>query len=485
MAGATEFLVRVELRGAGSALTAFAVETVTQLNRAALPRLARGANRVQVRLGAQADTIQFQPSIVNGNHKATAFAEEGVDVEPQPDFYKPTIRPAAAGAPGRVTWKIEAPAPLTEVVYGGTVCVKSPRDRVTLLHAWDDKAYAKDFEKADDAMPFDMTVNADAGKIPPGTRTAFLRYEFQTAASPKSYAGPGLQTVWMRACHEPRLKGAVPLEVTYCWVEHRKEGDVERRHTEVVTALAHEYVIHVAGYRDPTMKWVRVNVKGYGPEPVKPGYSDGQDVGPGAEPARVRYKWGTNLALKKPYTTEGAMSDKNPDAGGDLTDGVIAPPEDHVSLKYMPTNVIFSPDVSPVVTIDLGEAREVAAVRVNAGQELGFKLAYPDTITVETSLDGKTFAKAGSVGHDQVFDPPADYAPWEFDDAPQYAVLPAGGRLAYAYRVIFEKPVQARFVRVTCACRKGWGVLLAEIQAFDRVTIERDVPPAVALPAIK
>jgi len=485
VAGAPEFLVRVELRGAGAALETFAVETITQLNRSALPRLARGANRVQIRLGPQVETIQLQPSIVDGNHKATAHAEQGVDVEPKPDFYKPTIRPSEAGAPCRVTWKIEAPAPLTEVVYGGTVCVKSGRDRVTLLHAWDDKEYARDYEKADDAPPYDLPVNADAGKIPPGTRTAFLRYELQTAAAPKSYAGPGLQTVWMRLCHEPRLKGAAPLEVTYCWVEHRQEGDIERRHTEVVSGPAHEYVIHVAGYRDPTMKWVRVNVKGHGPEPVKPGYSDGQDVGPGAGPARVRFRWGTNLARGKTYALEGATSDKNPDGGGDLTDGAIAPPEDHVSLKYMPTNVIFASDVSPVVTIDLGEAQPVAAVRVHAGQEGGFKLAYPDTITVETSPDGKAFARAGVAGHDQVFDPPADYAPWEFDDAPQYAALPAGGRLAYAYRVIFEKPVQARHIRVTCACRKGWGVLLSEIQAFDRVTIDRDVPPPVVLPPLR
>ena len=28
-------------------------------------------------------------------------------------------------------------------------------------------------------------------------------------------------------------------------------------------------------------------------------------------------------------------------SGGDLTDGIIAPPETYVSVKYMPTNVIF------------------------------------------------------------------------------------------------------------------------------------------------
>ena len=485
VAGATEYLLRVELRGPGAVLESLEIETVTQLNRNALPKLTRGANRVQLRLGPQVETIQFQPSLVDGNHKAAAHAEKGVDVEPKPDFYKPTIRPAEAGAPCHVTWKIEAPAPLAEVVYGGTVCVKSNRDRVALLHSWDDRDYSKDFEKADGSPPYDLAVNAPAAGIPAGTRTAFLRCEFQTASAPQSYGGPGLQTAWMRLCHEPRLKGAAPLEVTYCWVEHRKEGDVERRHTEIVTESGHEYVLHVAGYRDPTMKWVRVNLEGHGPEPVKPGYSDGRDAGAGAEPERIRYRWGTNLAKGKKYSTEGATSEKNPDAGGDLTDGVIAPPEDHVSLKYMPTNVIFAPGVSPVVTIDLEEAKEIAALRIHAGQELGVKAAYPDTITVETSLDGKSFARAGSATHDQVFDPPADYVPWEFHDAPQYAALPAGGILACGYRVIFEKPVRARHLRVTCACRKGWGVMLSEIQAFDRVTLDRDFPPLVVLPPVR
>jgi hypothetical protein len=485
VAGATEYLLRAELRGPGAALESLEVETVTQLNRSALPRLARGANRVQLRLGAQVETVQFQPSVVDGRHKATAHEEKGVDVEPKPDFYKPTIRPAEAGTPCHVTWKIETPGPVTEAVYGGTVCVKNDRDRVTLLHSWDGKDYAKDWEKADGTPPYDLCVNAPAGKVPPDAQAAFLRYEFQTTHAPRSYSGPGLQTVWMRVNHEPRLKGAVPLEVTYCWVEHRKDGDVERRHTEIVTAPEHEYVLHVAGYRDPTMKWVRVNLKGHGPEPAKPGYSDGQDVGPGAEPERVRYAWGTNLARGRKYALEGATSEKNPDAGGDLTDGAIAPPEDHVSVKYMPTNVIFAADVSPVVTIDLEEEKEVAAVRVHAGQEGGFRVAFPDTITVETSLDGKAFRRAGAVGHDQVFDPPADYVPWEFHDAAQYASLPAGGILAYGYRVIFDKPVKARHLRVTCACRKGWGVMLSEILAFDRVTLDRTMPPLVVLPAIR
>jgi len=486
VAGVTEYLARVDLGGPEALLSSILIETITQLNRPALPRLTRGPNRVQVRLGQQAETIQLQPSVVGGNHKKTVYSEKGVDVESDTGFYKPTLRPAEKGAPCQVTWKIETPTPITDVVYGGTVCVKNPKDRVALLHSWEDRTYVRDYEKMDDSRPYDLVVNAAVTSVPAGTRTAYLRYEFQTEQYPRSYAGPGIQMAAMTVHHQPRTKSFVPLEVTYGWVEHREAGDVERQHTELVTSPAHEYTLNVGGFRDPTMKWVRMNLKGHGPDGdgAKLGYSDGQDAGPGAKPPRVRYRWGKNLALGRPYTLEGKQDERNPDGGGDLTDGIIAPPDTYVSVKYMPTYVMFAKDVSPVVTLDLGSAQTVAAIRVHAGQEGGFHLSYPDTITVETSTDGNTFVPAGSVGFRQVFEPPADYVPWELDGSLLFQDLPAGGRLAYAYRIILEKPVSARYVRVKCAGRKGWGMLLSEVQVFDQATLDRTVPPPVVLPPI-
>jgi hypothetical protein len=292
----------------------------------------------------------------------------------------------------------------------------------------------------------------------------------------------------MTVHHRPRAARFTPLEVTYCWVEHRESGDVERRHTELAASPAHEYVINVAGFRDPTMKWVRVNLKGQGPngDRAGAGYSDGRDVGPAAAAPRALYRWGKNLAAGKTYTLEGAQDPRNPDAGGDLTDGRIAPPDTYVSVKYVPTYVMLAADVSPAITLDLGSAQTVAAVRVHAGQEGGFHVSYPDAITVETSSDGRTFVAAGAAAFAQVFEPPADYVPWELDQSLKFADLPAGGRLAYAYRVIFAKPVAARYVRVKCAARKGWGMLLSEVEALDSVTVTTgvSVPPAVVLPPI-
>ena len=484
VAGVTEFLVKVDLGSPQALLSGLAIETITQLNRPALPGLTRGRNRVQVRLGPQVETIQVQPSVTGGKHQQTVHAEDAVDVEREPGFYKPTLRPAEKGRPGQVTWKIEAPTPITDLVYGATVCVRGPNDRVTLLHSWDGQTYVRAYQKTNDAPPWDQMVSATVTSVPPGMHTAFLRYEFQTAHNPRSYAGPGIQMAAMTVHHQARTTNFIPVEVTYCWIEHRDAGEVERQHTELVTSPAHEYVIHVGGFRDPAMRWVRVNLQGHGPDGARarPGYSDGQDVGPGAEPPWVRYRWGNNLALHQAYSVAGKQDERNPDGGGDLTDGVIAPPDTYVSVKYMPTYVMFAREVSPVVTLDLGRTHTVSAARVHAGQEGGFRLSFPDRITVETSTDGEVFTPAGTAEFRQVFEPPADYVPWELDESRRFYDLPAGGRLAYAYRILFDRPVTARQVRVRCAGRKGWGMLLSEVQVFDAVYADTNVPPRVVLP---
>jgi hypothetical protein len=483
VAGLTEYLLKVDLAGAGSVLSSMSIETITQLNRPALPKLVRGPNQIQLHLGAQVETITLAPSIQGGNHAKTVSEQHEVAVNSKPYFNVATLCPAKSGEAGHATWTIETPTPILDVTYGGNVCVKSNDGSASLLHSWDGQAYSEDFRKADGAFPYDKVVQTLIDKVPAGARKVSLRYQFETKGDPsKQWANPGFQTALMTLHHQPRTTGFAPIEVTYCWVEHRDEGDVERRHTEIVSSPTHAWTINVSGFRDPTMKWLRMALKNA--ESPKPGYSDGKDVGAGSKAARARYDWGTNLALGKPYVLEGKQDEKNPDAGNDLTDGIIAPPDTYVSVKWMPTNVMFAKDVSPTATLDLGSAQSIQAVRVHAGQADDFHLTFPDQITVETSTDGKSFTKAGEVGWKQVFEPPADYAPWELDDSAAFETLPAGGRLAYAYRVILGKPVQARFVRVTCEARKGWGVLLSEIQVFDKVVVDQAVPPSVVLPPL-
>jgi hypothetical protein len=486
VAGATEYLVKVRLSGAGAGLESAQLQTLTQINRASLPKLVRGTNRVQLTLGKQVETVQFQPSLLDGNHRKTVAEEKAIDVEKDLGFYKPLLRPAENGVTTHVTWELETPTPITGVDYGATVCVKSSKDRTTLLHSWDGQSYSKDFEKTTDAAPFDLMINRALTDVPAGTQTAYFRYEFQTERNAKSYSGPGIQMARMTVEHAPRVPGFTPIEATWCWVEHRETGDVERRYTALVESPAQEFSINVGGFKDPTMKWVRLNLKGSAPGGGKSayGYSDGQDVGDRATPERALYRWGRNVAKGGSYKLEGNQNEKNPDAGGDLTDGIIAPPDEYVSEKWMPTNVIMEKESAAVATLDLGRVQEIAAVRVHSGQEPGLQLAHPKRIIVEASEDGTTFTQVGEAGHHQVFAPTADFQPWEHDESPKYAALPAGGRLAYAYRIIFAELAKARYVRVRCEAQPGWGLLLSEIEAFDGVTVDTAPPPAVYLPPL-
>jgi len=72
----------------------------------------------------------------------------------------------------------------------------------------------------------------------------------------------GIQELWIRVEHKPRDAGFQLFNVTYTWIEHRRNGDVHRSHTERIAKLPHQYMINTAGQRDPTMECV--------PEPAWP-----------------------------------------------------------------------------------------------------------------------------------------------------------------------------------------------------------------------
>ena len=92
-------------------------------------------------------------------------------------------------------------------------------------------------------------------------------------------------------------------------------------------------------------------------------------------------------------------------------------------------------------------------------------------VEVAVSLDGNKWQPAGTIHHDDLWKPPGDYEPWEHDDSPKYAHLPAGGRLAYSYPLAFPSPVQARYIRFDCKLLEGKGLGVSELQAFDRVLV--------------
>jgi hypothetical protein len=303
---------------------------------------------------------------------------------------------------------------------------------------------------------------------------------------------PGIQDLLFRVRHKPRRAGFHTIEVCYHWTEHRASGDVGRSHTELVTALPHRWVIHVAGRGDPTMDWVRINLRppaapasvaqpgaasaGHGPQAaeVRYGYSDGEDVGLRDAYPKIAYRWGKELAQGKSYTASRPSSESsgNADSGGrELTNGIVIAPTDYMTASAVRAATAFW-DPGPAVTfvIDLGAVQSVGGLRAWTHQP-NERFCHPKSIEVALSADGQAWQPARTIRHDDLWKPPGDYEPWEHDDDPRYAHLPAGGRLAYGFPLVLQKPTAARYVRLICTPLEGRGLGLSEFQVFDSVSI--------------
>jgi hypothetical protein len=483
VAGVTECLVKVEIRAAKTStnvgLDAMKLTTLTQLNRRTLPKLTRGSNRVRLSADEQMESTLLWPPLHDGLYQQTVFQENRVHGTKEPDgIYKATLGSAVNGEGCSATWRLEVPTDITGVTYGVVATNRSSTSYVSLRHSFDGEDFQEFFRKSDGGFPFDEQVlhRIRESKVPAGARRTYLQCEFYCRGGAATYGMDGIQDLWIRAQHEPRDTRFEPLEVTYNWTEHRESGDVTRSHMELIESLPHEYVINTAGYRDPTMNWVRLNLRGYGPANREStyGYSDGEDVGPGFEHHAVTYAWGTNLAQGKPYTSnhQSATTSQNPDTGGrELTNGVIIAPTDLATSDAVQAATAFWVTGEPVVlVVDMGVPQTVAGVRLSSHQP-NADYCHPQRVEVAVSADGENWHGASTIHHDDLWKPPGDYEPWEHDDDPSYDRLPAGGRLAYSYPLVFGTPVLGRYVRFTCIPREGKGMGISELQVFDRVKV--------------
>lgn len=434
-----------------------------------------------LRADEQVETTVLWPPLHNNSYKRTVFRAENLHSDKKPDgIYKATLGAGKNGEECFATWRVAVPTDITDVTYGAVVTTRSNHHRVILQHSWDGEHYTKFYSRASGGFPFDeQTLHTISGdEAPAGAREAYFRSVFYCSRAAATYNMPGIQDLLIRVHHRPRDGRSQPVEVTYNWTEHRGDGDLTRSHTELVTSLPHQYLINVAGVRDPTMNWVRINLEGYAPEGAAYGYSDGEDVGPGYEYRKVTYQWGRNLALGRPYTASRPSSpeSRNPDKDGDeLTNGIIIPPTDYItSGKYAPVvrdATAFWETGEPVAfVVDLRSVETLSGVRVTTHQP-NASYCHPKAIEVAVSSAGSDWQPLGAIHHDDVWRPPGDYEPWEHDDDPSYAHLPAGGRLAYSYPLVLEEPVEGRYVRFVFTPLEGRGMGISELQVFDSVTV--------------
>lgn len=482
--GGTPFCwIKVEMLASRSSadvgLDRLKVRTTTLVNRLNLPALTSGSNIVQLRADAQADTLELWPALHDNLYKETVFAEDGIFSAKEPDgHYKATLGSGVNNKECSATWRVQAPTDILDVSYVVIATCRTPKQWVSLQHSWDGEHFAEFHRHKDDGFPLDRRIEHifTGAEVPKGARQAFFRAVCFTPSGAGTYTMAGIQDLLVRVHRKPRAETFKPFEVTYNWTEHRENADVIRSHTELVRKLPYRYVVNVAGKRDPSMNRVRLNLAGFRPDKGAEGYgySDRMDVGPGDERHPVVYRWGSNLALGATYTASRPSSpeSKNPDTDGrELTNGKIIPPTDYVIDKSVQPATAFWGAGEPVVfVVDLGSNQPVAAVRVSTHQP-NAQFCHPGSVAVELSTDAKTWDPAGTIQHEDLWNPPGDYEAWEYDQGWKYADLPAGGRLAYSFPLVLKGKALARYVRFTCAPLEGKGLGVSELQVFEQVQV--------------
>jgi len=490
VAGHTEALVKFDL-GAGSGgtcgLEKLGITTVTQVNRLTLPGLRRGRNRVQLRLGDPVESLVLWPVLHGGGYRETALEERDIYSRDATDsFYQATLGAGANGSPCFVTWRLPAPTEITEITVGARVCNRGD-GYVSLQHSWDGREYREFYRKSDGSAPFDLMVLKTL-KAPGGTRCAWVRCEFFTRRAASTYNTPGIQDIFIRAAHRPRSPAFRPLEVTYAWTEHGREGKVPRRHTRLVPSPRDEWEINVGGDRPPTMEWVRIRLQGEeaGKGKVKTGYSGGPEAaGAPREREKLIYRWGRNLARNAPYRSSRPASGANGDTGGkELTNGIVVAPTDYFTSHWPEILKSATAGWEGELTIDIDLEREATLSGVRAcTHQPNARFCHPARVDVLVSSDGKDWREVGKIHQDDLWSPPGDYEPWELDGDPRFEELPAGGRLAYRFPLVFE-PTPARHVRFHFTPLPGRGIGISELEVYDQVEIKA-WPGDITLPPLR
>jgi len=491
------YLVRVRMtakvKATDAGLEKIRIKTLTALNRQSLPLLGLGRNFITVDYdkAAQHRTLELRPVLKAGLVERYAVEQSGMASQKEQGSWSATLYSAERGAEGHVTFELEAPKPIFRARMGGSIWIGSGDaaknyvryDQRTWNGAWSGWQQVGLFSWDTRDTPHarrNQTKYVETKIAAAGVTKVQFRFAFCSASG--GGGGAGANLLRMEVDYPAADAAFKPVEVTYNWTEFhdpaagKEEGQgVERSHTERAAKLPHTYWINTGGDIAPRMNWIRVNLEGSSPEPVKPGYSDGKDAGDRYEIPRLKYAWGELLSLKKPYTAAPSPAKDGHAAAGDeqeLTDGVVKEPQ---AEGPWPEKCVahWSKPGGPVrITVDLGEARKVGGVRVDAFYTAP-SVRFPKSVAVETSTDGVKFTLAGrdryrsaTYAHNGW---PANWPLYSRHDSPRFGEFPDYGLYANYIFIPFEKAVEARHVRFVVEPQDGAGLMLSEVNVWDRL----------------
>ncbi|MDQ3815810.1 MAG: discoidin domain-containing protein, partial [Armatimonadota bacterium] len=464
--GSYEVLAKVTLLGKAAAADAqlkdIEFETTTMLNAKTQPKLNVGKNTIYVGTGEQTGSIVFWPELQGENAKPYIVEQQNVTFKPEHPGYLGTLHATKANQDAYVVFKMDAPGDITRLTYGGRLYNRAPKSHIDFLHSFDGgKTWTKSYSLTDIKPPWDIIHYVTVDQVPAGTRSVLFKYLLN--GSEVGGSACSIYAVRMEANHKTADATFKPLEVTFNWSERQKDYSlVERSHTELVTKVPYKYTINIGGEDHPIVNSLRINLQGAVLD-VKPGYSDGKDVG--GEKFVPRWAtYGKNLAGGKSYTvslpSETTWDAGDPD-GKKLTDGIVGPSfAGGTSYKY---GAMWSAKKNPVITLDLGAPASCASFGLNFHGypwHDALKGQVKDQVEVLVSDDGKDFNSLGFLQTDL-----------RYKDIPINFMLPDEETLTGAtFRFIPDKPVTTRYVQYKITNKRNFDV--TELEVLDAIKFE-------------
>jgi len=470
VSGAYETLVRVQMAAAngapdGIALTALTIDTVTQVNVKALPKLNIGRNEILIEAGDQSDTEVLWPDL-RGAFWRNDIVDSG-NIASQSDAvprrYAAVVYPSVLTEDAYLTYRIDAPTDVSRFTYGGRLHNFAAGSYIDFLHSYDGGAtWIRSFHFTSINKPWDVIHYETIADVPPGVRSVLFKFVFHNT-SPTVARATGLYNARMEVNHLPAAGGPKPIDVTFRWKEMREDRSlVDRSHRQRVTEFPFKYIVNVGGSDHPLMESLKLNVEDPD-DPTPLGYSDGTDVG-GSRYLPFKRTDGANLAVGRPYTFSRAPSGFQASAPAAdttiLTDGVVGAPSSGGSAYWW--GQCWSANASLDLQIDLGAVKSVAAFRAHL-------FGYPfwdalrgqvqDRIEIQTSVDGAVFASQGEL----------QTSLWKKDVPVNYMLPDDEKATAWNFERTIAVPVEARYVRYHLSPKR---ILCAsELQVFDSVTL--------------
>jgi len=253
-------------------------ETIVMNNPFVLPALKLGKTKITVDTGPQLDTLGFHPSVVTGEYRTQIVEEKNTITSWEADLpgWQTGLCAKNPGEESYVIFKVTTPGEMRKLRWGGRFIDNN--DTTKLFYSFDGRNWIE--QKWTYIQRVKDTKNHQRGQVaiyevldsfPKGCKEVFLKYWFMRPRSadtkPQLLLAGGIR---IDADYLPQVRGKrPPLIVTYCWNQYEKGKETEKTHTKVIETYPTEYGIIVKGDKEPTMNWVKVELKtDPPPEPV-------------------------------------------------------------------------------------------------------------------------------------------------------------------------------------------------------------------------